>query len=62
MCYAEIGRLHDYREYSLFSGSAPAKRLWDWMQMAEGKNFKRIRLEEAKDIWAAFKKLFGGKT
>ena len=62
MCYTEIGRLHDYREYSLFSGNAPAKRLWDWMKLMEGKNFKRIRLEEATDIWAAFKKLFGGKT
>ena len=62
MCYTEIGKLHDYREYSLFSGSNPEKKLWDWTKLVEGKNFKRVRLEESKDIWPAFKKLFGGKT
>ena len=62
MCYTEIGRLHDYREYSLFSGSTPEKRLWDWIKLAEDKNLKRIRLEESKDIWPAFKNLFGGRT
>lgn len=61
MCYTEIGKLVDYREYSLFGGSNPDKRLWDWTKLAEDKNFKRIRLEEHKDIWPAFKKLFGGR-
>jgi sporulation protein YhbH len=62
MCYTEIGKLHDYREYSLFSGTTPDKKLWDWTKLIEDKNFKRIRLEESKDIWPAFKKLFGGRS
>ena len=64
MCYTEIGKLHNYSEYShsLFGGTSPDKRLWDWTKLAEDKNFKRIRLEEHKDIWPAFKKLFGGRT
>tara|TARA_R110000796_G_scaffold67777_1_gene155560 strand:+ start:7352 stop:8545 length:1194 start_codon:yes stop_codon:yes gene_type:complete len=62
MCYTEIGKLYDYREYSLFAGGNPEKRLWDWTKLAEDKNFKRIRLQESKDIWPAFKKLFGGKS
>ena len=62
MCYTEIGKLHNYSEYSLFAGGAPDKKLWDWTKLAEDKSFKRIRLEESKDIWPAFKKLFGGKS
>jgi len=62
MCYTEIGKLVDYREYSLFGGGSPDKKLWDWTKLAEGKNFKRIRLEEHKDIWPAFRKLFGGRS
>ena len=62
MCYTEIGRLQKYSEYSLFTNSGGEKKLWDWVRLAEGKSFKRIRLEEHKDIWPAFKKLFGGKT
>jgi len=62
MCYTEIGKLHTYNEYSLFSsGGSPEKRLWDWTKLLEDKFFKRIRLEESKDIWPSFKKLFGGK-
>ena len=61
MCYTEIGKLYSYKEYSLFAGSQE-KRLWDWTKLVEGKNFKRVRLEESKDIWPAFKKLFGGKS
>jgi sporulation protein YhbH len=61
MCYTEIGALYDYREMSLFSGADAEKRLWDWAKLAEDKNFQRIRLEESRDIWPAFKKLFGGK-
>jgi sporulation protein YhbH len=61
MCYTEIGKLNDYREYSLFAGGTADKRLWDWTKLAEGKNFKRVRLEKSDDIWPAFKKLFGGK-
>jgi uncharacterized sporulation protein YeaH/YhbH (DUF444 family) len=29
--------------------------------LVEDKNFKRVRLEEHKDIWPSFKKLFGGR-
>ena len=61
MCYTEIGKLYDYKEYSLFGGSGAEKKLWDWVKLVEGKEFKRIRLEEHKDIWPSFKKLFGGK-
>jgi len=61
MCYTEIGKLHDYREYSLFAGGKTEKRLWDWTKLVEDKNFKRVRLEEHKDIWPSFKKLFGGR-
>tara|TARA_B100001094_G_scaffold141276_1_gene136902 strand:+ start:840 stop:2030 length:1191 start_codon:yes stop_codon:yes gene_type:complete len=62
MCYTEIGKLYSYKEYSLFaSGGNPEKRLWDWVKLVEDKNFKRIRLEEHKDIWPSFKKLFGGR-
>ncbi len=61
MCYTEIGKLNDYREYSLFAGGTADKRLWDWTKLAEDKKFKRVRLEKSDDIWAAFKKLFGGK-
>ena len=61
MCYTEIGQLHNYQEYNLFSGTTPDKRLWDWTKIIEDTNFKRIRLEEHKDIWTSFKKLFGGR-
>ena len=62
ICYTEIGRLNNYSEYSLFAGGTTEKRLWDWTKLIENKNFKRIRLEEHKDVWASFKKLFGGKS
>jgi sporulation protein YhbH len=61
MCYTEIGKQYG-SEYNLFSGTTTEKKLWDWTKLAEDKNFKRIRLEEHKDIWPAFKKLFGGRT
>jgi len=61
MCYTEIGKQYG-SEYSLFSGTTTEKKLWDWTKLAEDKNFKRIRLEEHKDIWPAFKRLFGGRT
>tara|TARA_Y100000592_G_C5480497_1_gene325172 strand:- start:5457 stop:6644 length:1188 start_codon:yes stop_codon:yes gene_type:complete len=62
MCYTEIGPLNKH-EYSLFSGSETnQKKLWNWTKLVEDKNFKRVRLSESKDIWPAFKKLFGGKT
>ena len=60
MCYTEIGKLFEYSEYAMFA-SGREKRLWDWTKLIENKNFKRIRLEESKDIWPSFKKLFGGK-
>ena len=60
MCYTEIGKLHDYSEYSMFTGNIE-KRLWDWTKLIETKNFKRIRLQESSDIWPSFKKLFGGR-
>jgi len=62
MCYTEIGRLVDYREYSLFAGGTVEKKLWDWTKLVEDKMFKRVRLEEHSDIWPSFKKLFGGKN
>ncbi len=62
MCYTEIGKLHKFSEYSLYSGTTPEKRLWDWTKLVEDKNFKRTRLENHKDIWPAFRKLFGGRT
>ena len=61
MCYAEIGKLNDYKDYSLFAGGTVEKKLWDWTKLVENKNFKRVRLEEHKDIWPSFKKMFGGK-
>ena len=60
MCYTEIGALSKY-EYALFGNSSGEKKLWDWTKLIEDKNFKRIRLSENKDIWQAFKKLFGGR-
>ena len=62
MCYTEIGEMRHTSDYSLFSGNKVEKRLWDWTKLAEDKNFKRIRLAKSKDIWTAFKKLFGGRT
>jgi len=61
MCYTEIGDPRRGSEYSLYSEAAAEKRLWDWTKLAEDKNFKRIRLTKGKDIWPAFKKLFGGR-
>ena len=61
MCYTEIGKLGNYRDYSLYTETMPGKRLWDWVMQVEDKNFKRIRLEESSHIWDAFRKLFGGK-
>ena len=63
MCYTEIGeiRITD-REYNLFSGGTPEKKLWDWTKLAEDKNFKRIRISKSDEIWKAFKKLFGGRN
>ena len=61
MCYTEIGKLVNYREYNLFSEGSIEKRLWDWTKLIEDKAFKRIRLQDHKDIWESFKKLFGGK-
>jgi len=60
MCYTEIGSEPTYRELSFFGGSGE-RRLWDWVKLAEDKSFKRVRLTESKDIWPAFKRLFGGK-
>jgi len=61
MCYTEIGKVYSYGDFPSFPGGTVEKRLWDWTKLAEDKTFKRIRLEEHKDIWPAFKKLFGGK-
>ena len=59
-----VGKLYNYKEYNLFAGGSGSaeKRLWDWLKLAEDKNFKRIRIEEHKDIWPSFKKLFGGRS
>jgi sporulation protein YhbH len=62
MCYTEIGKMINYQDYSLFAGGTVDKRLWDWTKLVEDKNFKRIRLQEHKDIWPSFRKLFGGRS
>jgi hypothetical protein len=62
MCYTEIGKMRGSSDYNLFSGVQVDKSLWDWTKLAEGKTLKRVRLQKSKDIWPAFKKLFGGKT
>ena len=61
MCYTEVGPLAAYSEYALFSKGFGEKRLWDWMDHLEDKLLKKVRLQESKDIWPAFKRLFGGK-
>lgn len=60
MCYTEIGTESRYSDLQIFAGKAD-KRLWDLVKLAEGDNFKRIKLAESKDVWPAFKKLFGGR-
>ena len=62
MCYTEIGKMRNTAEYNIFGSGEADKRLCDWTKLAEDKNFKRNRLTEHKDIWPAFKKLFGGRT
>ena len=59
MCYTEVGEQRT-SDYSLYSGQVE-KKLWDWVRLAEGKTFKRVRITKSKDVWPAFKKLFGGK-
>ena len=61
MCYTEIGAMRGISDAFLFSGNAE-KNLWDWLKLIEDKDFKRVRIVNHKDIWASFKKLFGGKT
>ena len=61
MCYTEIGRMRSEDNYNLFTGQTEGT-LWDWTKLIEDRTFKRIRLTETKDIWPAFKKLFGGRT
>tara|TARA_R110000868_G_scaffold128643_1_gene336863 strand:- start:5498 stop:6691 length:1194 start_codon:yes stop_codon:yes gene_type:complete len=61
MCYTEIGKMRGSGDYGLFSGTQVDKSLWDCTKPAEDKTFKRIRLQQSKDIWIAFKKLFGGR-
>jgi uncharacterized protein len=61
MCYTEVGPLSPYSDYALFSKGFGEKKLWDWMDHLENKSFKKVRLKESKDIWPAFKRLFGGK-
>jgi|TARA_R110002126_G_scaffold34731_3_gene107309 sporulation protein YhbH len=60
MCYTEIGTESRYSDLQIFAGKAD-KRLWDLVKLAEGDNFKRIKLAKSKDVWPAFKKLFGGR-
>ena len=59
MCYTEVGEQRT-SDYSLYSGQVE-KKLWDWVRLAEGKTFKRVRITKSRDVWPAFKKLFGGK-
>ena len=62
MCYTEIDNRNNHDQYSLFGNTKTGKRLWDWLKLAEDKSFKRISLTNSKDIWPAFKRLFGGKS
>ena len=63
MSYTEIGRIRNHDGYGgIFQTGNVDKKLWDWTKLAEDKNFKRIRLQEHRDIWPAFKKLFGGRA
>ena len=59
MCYTEVGEQRN-SDYSLYSGQVE-KKLWDWVRLAEDKTFKRVRITKSRDVWPAFKKLFGGK-
>ena len=60
MCYSEVGA-NELGYGSLFGDGSGEKKLWDWTKLAEGKNFKRIKIKKNSDIWPAFKKLFGGR-
>ena len=61
MCYTEIGKQNIYDNSNfLFTGS-PERKLWDWLKILEHQTFKRVRLLEHRDIWKAFKKIFGGR-
>ena len=62
MCYTEIDNKNHQDQYALFGNTTTGKRLWDWMKLIEDKSFKRISLTDSKDIWPAFKNLFGGKS
>ena len=62
MCYAEIGASALSEGYNLFGTGITRERLWDRTKPAEDSTFKRIRITQSKDIWKAFKKLFGGKV
>ena len=59
ICYTEIGkrRVYDSNNF-LFSAE---KKLWDYINPLEHQTFKRVRLIEHRDVWKAFKKLFGGR-
>jgi len=61
MCYTEVGPVAAYAEYALFNRGFGEKKLWDWVDPLEDKTFKKIRLQESKDIWPAFRRLFGGR-
>ena len=62
MAYTEAGKMNKYDAGSLFSTGKPEKKMWDWTKLIEDKSFKRIRIEGVKDVWVAFRKLFGGRT
>jgi sporulation protein YhbH len=62
MCYTEIDNKNHNDQYALFGNTDTGKKLWDWMKLIEDKKFKRILLTDNKDIWPAFKNLFGGKN
>ena len=62
MAYTEAGKMNKYDAGSLFSTGKPEKKMLDWTKLIEDKSFKRIRIEGVKDVWVAFRKLFGGRT
>ena len=61
MCYTEIGKQSIYDNNSFLFTGTPERKLWDWLKLLEHSTFKRVRLVEHRDIWKAFKKIFGGR-
>jgi uncharacterized protein len=63
MCYTEIvpGKPEGINNISFFGGD-PFYGLWNEVDVLAEKNFKKVKITSDGDIWASFKKLFGGKA